>query len=353
MYKEFGSEYDWLSNSAFLRDSDTGFVKPDWQLFRSGRDAMKAFARIAGRKTVLLPALCCESMIIPFELNGYKLEYYKIKEDLSADESDVCAKLSDGAVLLYMRYFGVPAFSDEFLARLRAERPDVLIVEDRTHDVLCRRDAGGFKPDASLSSLRKWAALPEGGMLETALGSSETTEDSRFGDERRYVMETKSRYLENYDSALRDDFLPRLRASEHILDESGQPVKIGVECEKLLRSLDFESIIAKRQANASLLKSLLQPMADSGKLRFIGDGESSTLYLPFFLENRGEVQSAMAKKGVFCPVIWPMPPQTEGVCDFAKYVTEHMLGLPCDQRYDEADMRYIAAALEEILGAID
>ena len=352
MYREYGSEYDWLSNAAFLRDTDTCFVKPDWQLFRSGRDAMKAFARIAGRKTVLLPTLCCESMIVPFELNGYTVEYYKMKEDLSADEAHMLSKLSEGAVLLYMRYFGIPAFSDEFLSNLKAERPDVLIVEDRTHDVLCPRDEG-VKPDATLSSLRKWAALPDGGMLETQLGISETYEDSRFGDERCWIMQTKSRYLENYDSSLRDEFLPRLRNSEHILNESGEPVKIGAEYEKLLKSLDFESIIAKRQANVRLLKSLLQPMADAGRLRFIGDAESSTLYLPFFIENRGAVQAAMAGKGVFCPVIWPMPPQTEGICAVSKYVTEHMLGLPCDQRYDEADMRYIAAALQEILGAMD
>ena len=34
---EYGSEYHWLANEPFLREADTGFVRDDWQLYRSGR----------------------------------------------------------------------------------------------------------------------------------------------------------------------------------------------------------------------------------------------------------------------------------------------------------------------------
>jgi len=347
---EYGSEYDFLANQAYLRDYDTGFVKPDWQLYRSGRDAIKAFARIAGRKKVLLPALCCESMILPFEANGYTVEYYRLNMDLSGDREDVLSKLSPGCVLLYMRYFGIPVFEDSFLQQLRDRGEDILLVEDRTHDIILDRAEEGFRPDAMLSSLRKWAALPDGGMLKTELGSCDAVDDRRFADIRLGAMQKKSRYLQCWEPELKKEFLSELGCAADILDESGEPALMGKAEEKLLRSIDFKALLCRRQENALLLKELLSPLNDAGKLRFMTQNpESSTLYFPIYLEERKAVQSLMAQNDVYCPVIWPVPEPAEGICPTAEYVTGHMLAIPCDQRYDEADMRFIARTLTSIL----
>ena len=347
---EYGSEYDYLANEPFLRDYDTGFVKPDWQLYRSGRDALKAFARIAGRTKVLLPALCCESMVLPFEQNGYTVEFYKLCEDLRADEADVLSKLELGCVLLYMRYFGIPSFSDAFLQSVRDRGEDILILEDRTHDILVPRAEEGFIPDAMLSSLRKWAALPDGGMLKTELGSCEAVKDRRFADIRIGAMKKKSSYLSSWEPELKKEFLSELSCASDILDESGEPAAMGAAEEKLLRSIDFASLLKCRQENALLLKTLLMPLADCGKLRFLSDSpENSTLYFPIVLQERRPVQLAMAKRDIYCPVIWPMPEQAAGVCDVCTYMTEHMLAIPCDQRYSSEDMHFIAETLTAIL----
>ena len=347
---EYGSEYDILANLPFVEEKEQDFVRPEWQLYRSGRDAMKAFARIAGRKKVLLPALCCESMILPFELNAYEVVFYGLNEQLGGDEADVLAKLEKGCVLLYIRYFGIPAFSDAFLQRIRDMAMDILIVEDRTHDILVPRANEGFKPDAMLSSLRKWAALPDGGMLTTKLGSCEAADDNRFAAIRHAAMEKKSEYLKTWVPELKQQFLAELNTAAELLDLDGVPVKMGAGEEKLLRSLDFEKLYTKRAENAKLLKSLLLPLEQQGKLRFVTQQpENSTLYFPIFLEERAKAQGAMAKKDIYCPVIWPLPPQAEGVCKVTEYVVEHMLAIPCDQRYTAQDMHFIAESLGEIL----
>lgn len=347
---EYGSEYDWLANEPFIRDYDTGFVGENWRLYRSGRDAMKALARIAGRKKVLLPALCCESMILPFEKNGYKVEYYKLREELCADEADVLSKLEPGCILLYIRYFGIPAFSDAFLQSVRDRGEDILLVEDRTHDILVERGDEGFVPDAMLSSLRKWAALPDGGMLRTGLGSCEAVDDRRFANIRLDAMKKKSAYLESWEPELKKEFLSELAEASDILDESGEPALMGAAEEKLLRNIDFKKLLRRRQENALLLKELLLPLHQAGKLRFLSDSpENSTLYFPIMLENRRDVQLAMAKNDIYCPVIWPLPEQAEGICPVCEYVTEHMLAIPCDQRYTADDMRFIAGTLGTIL----
>ena len=196
---EYGSEFDLASNELVRGRWD---IPESWQLFRSGRDALKAFARLAGRRRVLMPALCCDSMIGPFRQNGWEVAFYRLRADLTADEADLRRKLRAEDVLLYMPYFGIPAFSPEQLARLRHDYPTLLFLEDRTHDILVPRAPCGFEPDATAASLRKWAALPEGGMLvfrDAFAGEP----DPRYGDLRLEAMEKKSRYLQSGDESPR------------------------------------------------------------------------------------------------------------------------------------------------------
>ena len=348
-WMEYGSEFDWKSNDALISDKPQRFVQADWQLYRSGRDAMKAAARIAGRRRVLLPALCCESMILPFSANGYDVEFYRMNCDLTGDEEDVRAKLTDGTALLYMRYFGITPFTDEFLRSLRGSGRDITFIEDRTHDVIVPRDEEGFSPDAVLASLRKWAALPEGGMLRTDMGKSIAGVDLRFGDTRREAMEMKVRYLETWDPGLKKEFLDMLHSAEHLLDESSEPCGMSAEYEALLRRIDFAALLEKRRANVARLYARLAAL-DGTRLCFLSrHPEESTLYFPIYLENRGEIQRAMAQHGVYCPVIWPEPEAAHGVCEVSRYVTEHMLALPCDQRYTPENMDFIADTLIEAL----
>ena len=348
-WMEYGSEFDWKSNDALFSDTPQGFVQDDWQLYRSGRDAMKAAARIIGGRRVLLPALCCESMILPFSANGYDVEFYKMNPDLTGDEADVRAKLADGTVLLYMPYFGIRPFTDEFLLSLRESGREIILVEDRTHDIIVPRRDEGFAPDAVLASLRKWAALPEGGMLRTDIGRCSAGVDARFGDTRREVMQMKVRYLETWESELKKEFLGKLHDAERLLDESGEPCRMSAEYEALLRCIDFTALLAKRRANVARLRERLAAL-DGTRLRFLsGHPEESTLYFPVYLENRSDIQRAMAQHGVYCPVIWPEPETAHGVCEVSRYVTEHMLALPCDQRYTPEDMDFIADMLIEAL----
>ena len=348
-WMEYGSEFDWQSNDALISDVPQCFVQDGWQLYRSGRDAMKAVARIIGGSRVLLPALCCESMILPFSANGYDVEFYKMNPDLTGDEADVCAKLTDGAALLYMRYFGIRPFTDEFLLSLRESGRGIILVEDRTHDIIIPRGEEGFTPDAVLASLRKWAALPEGGLLETKMGSCAASADARFGDTRREVMQMKVRYLETWEPELKKEFLDKLHSAERLLDESGEPCGMSAEYEALLRQIDFPALLAKRRANVARMKKRLAAL-DGTRLRFLSEHpEESTLYFPVYIENRGGIQRAVAQHGVYCPVIWPEPEAARGVCEVSRYVTEHMLALPCDQRYTPEDMDFIADTLIEAL----
>lgn len=345
---EYGSEFDYYSNRAF---PGKWTIPESWQLYRSGRDALKAFARLADRKRVLLPALCCDSMFLPFQLNGYEVTFYRVRGDFSADEQDVLAKLTDGAVLLYMRYFGIRPFTDTFLEKLRGSGREILFLEDRTHDILIPREKSGFRPDAVAASLRKWAALPEGGMLETQLGVYPAKTDTAYGDTRLDAMEKKSLYLQNGDEIIHAHYMEALRLADRLLDESGEPVRMHERYRKVLCGLDMNAILSSRRRNLRRLRLRLAPLIEDGTIHLMtGTPENSGLYLPILLENRNAVQRELIRRKFYCPAaIWPEPPEAAGICPVSHNVSEHMLSVLCDQRYTEADMDYQAENLIEIL----
>lgn len=346
---EYGSEFDWGANAPYLRTEDVGFLPPDWQLFRSGRDALKALAKQAGRKRVLLPALCCDSMLVPFRLAGYEIILYRLTEQYFSDEEDVTAKLRDGDILIYMPYFGIRPFRNAFLQHLRDSGRDIFLVEDRTQDILAP-GGGRFEPDATLASLRKWAALPEGGMLKMDGYAEADAPEPRFGEMRREAMEKKDRYLTSWEPSLKQDFLAEIHAAEALLDVGTEPHAMGEEWAVQLRRLDLPAIYAARVRNLRRLTEKLSALAAAGRFRFLtAEPEKSGLYLPLLMDDRDAVQRAMAAEGVYCPVLWPEPPEVSGVCPVSRSVVEHLLCLPCDQRYDATDMDFIADTLRTIL----
>ena len=343
---EYGSEHHWQSRTAYITGSG-GLEPEDWSFYRSGRDAMKQVAAMHRGGRVLLPALCCESMILPFEKNGCAVKFYKLKADLAGDEEEVLKKLGPGCILLYMIYFDVRPFSRTFLEKLRAL--GVFLLEDRTQDIIVRRREE-FLPDATVASLRKWAAMPEGGLLKTEAALPPAETDGRFARLRLEAMGEKGDYLELGRPEMKADFLKKLHEADELLDESGKAVAMSPENLGYIEELDFERILERRRQNCSVLRRELKEAAAAGKLSFRGSGEkTSGLYLGVMLNNRDAVQKYMAERSIYCPVIWPVPDEAKGVCENCEYVAGHMLALPCDQRYGQKDMEHIAAVLKAAL----
>ena len=344
--REYGSEHHWQSRTAYITGSG-GLEPEDWSFYRSGRDAMKQVAAMHRGGRVLLPALCCESMILPFEKNGCAVKFYKLKADLAGDEEDVLKKLGPGCILLYMTYFDVRPFSQAFLEKLRAL--GVFLLEDRTQDIIVRRREE-FLPDATVASLRKWAAMPEGGLLKTEAALPPAETDGRFARLRLEAMGEKGDYLELGRPEMKADFLKKLHEADELLDESGKAVAMSPENLGYIEELDFERILERRRQNCSVLRRELKEAAAAGKLSFMGSGENTSgLYLGVMLNNRDTVQKYMAERSIYCPVIWPVPDEAKGVCENCEYVAGHMLALPCDQRYGQKDMEHIAAVLKAAL----
>ena len=352
---EYGSEFDWDSSSFYMEDDiESHYIKSKVAYrFRSGRDALKAVAQQYKKthNTVLLPALCCESMVTPFSMNGYHVAFYKLKEDLTADEDDIKAKMSDTALMVYISYFGIDPLSAISLEALKEGYPNAKFIEDRTHTPLENNTNREFVPDAMVISIRKWLAIADGGLVfSNDKFEKNIPADCYFSDLRKEAMKKKSEFLQSGDEKLKEHFRMLLGEAGDLLDVSPNPYGMTeVSAEQLLK-IDYNGIFEQRVKNVQTLKEGLYPFVDCGKLKFITSSpEKSTLYFPVVVKNRDSVQKSLAEKAVFCPVIWPIPEQAKNICANSEYVAENMLAIPCDQRYKREDMLKIIEIIKTVI----
>jgi len=347
---EYGSEFDWGSNYKFMQENIKHRYLQEGEYFRSGRDVFRAIAlKYKGEfKRVLLPALCCESMVTPFEMNGYDISYFKLNDDITANFEDIVSKLHSGTIFLYMNYFGIPSLSDEKLSIIKESYQNILIVEDRTHDILMPR-RNKFFPDFTVISIRKWLAIPDGGILYSQQKKESFPKgmDAYFGDIRNDALKNKSTYLTSGDVQIKSQFRKQLEAANNYLDKSESVVAMSIKSYETLKCVDFYKISQSRQQNIRVLSFLLKSISSIKDILI--DTEQTLLYYPILVENRDEVQRKLAQNNIYCPVIWPLPNSAIGVCTVSEYISKNMLALPCDQRYGKSDMEHICKVLEQVL----
>ena len=353
LIREFGSEFDLASNGEYIGSDINQAFFNNAVLLRSGRDGLRAIAKKYNGlyNRLVLPALCCESMVSPFQSNGYDVVCFKLNNDLTGNAEDVLAKLQPNDVFLYMNYFGIQSFSDETLELIRACFADLIMIEDKTHDFFSSK-CNGFVPNFTVCSIRKWLAIPDGGLLfsEDEQVKFEKENNTFFADIRTEGLKNKSEYLKFGNPQLKELFRSQLDNANDYMDNDYTVAVQSQESQEILREVNFNKIVQVRRGNIRALFEQLKNIAGIKHLQSFSS-DNCVLYYPILVDNRIEIQKKLAENNIYCPVIWPLPPLFVGICEVSDYISEHILAIPCDQRYRSSDMEYISTSLKKILGA--
>ena len=355
MIKEYGYEYNATINAKLLSHVGwRGTDKKFWGAYslRSGRDALKLIAREHPNSNVFLPALCCDSMISPFEMYGCNIIYYPLTREIKSDFFELLNKLQSvkgKKLLLLCDYFAIKAFDFNQIWKLKNLFNDLTIIKDITHTLLSEKKMESCV-DYTIASLRKWVNVPDGGLLWTkqSLNDPQLSEDSTFAKQRLRAQCMRTEYFNTGNENTKIEYRKIFSCVSSILEGDIFPVKMTEYSYETALKTDWERIKQSRKENANVLVSVL---LDDQKVRVINRGiDNSNLYVPILINNRDEIQGVLSSKGIFNTVIWPLRREQLIACSTAKYVADHMLAVPCDQRYTKEDMLYIGS---EIMRAIN
>ena len=338
MIQEYGYEYDATLNKE-LWDKTKGITTDDKfegaLCLRSGRDALKAIAREYSSCQVFLPALACDSMVSPFRQYNHEVRFYSLNNDYSINLPSLEKNIGSGLCLfLYMDYFGCPVITNEKLIEIQTKYPRMIFIEDRTHNLIWERKRS-FIPDYTIASLRKWIAIPDGGLLWGRI-TKPLSADVLFTETRLKAQMLRHQYFISGNEEIKENYRRIFSTVSDIMD-ADEPSKMSAYSYALAAEADWDRIRFQRKKNAEILSNILEPYVTLIQK----EAELSSLYVPFLVQHRDTIQRNLSAKGIFNTVIWPLSDEQTQKCRVASHTMASMLAAPCDQRYTIDDMKYI------------
>lgn len=315
----------------------------------SGRTGLRLIAqRLDG--PVLLPSYLCASMIQPFREERVPVAFYRVAADLTVDVDDLMHRFRSvhPAAILVVAYFGFP-LEPRLRDALDELRPHCRIIEDCVQGSLLEFPSPvvGVTGDFVLTSFRKYLPVPDGGVV---LGPA-ADELPQFAPSRSRYVQWRAigkalcrEYMEGAPEEVVPGYRALLRAAEDMLDAETPIEGMSEYSAALFETLDLGAAAAIRRENYSFLASFF---ADSSVSRIATPmrSELPPAVSPLFFtvrvdpDYRDAIRDALRQARVFLPVHWPIPAEVDRA-EFADAagLSDSILGLHVDQRYDRADM---------------
>lgn len=300
-------------------------------------------------KVALLPAYTCSTVINPFIQKGWFIVYYKINKDLTIDCDNIIEKAKEFSpeIVLFHPYYGTDLEEAEVNALIQVKKYAKFIIEDATQCLysLKKYDFVDFK----VCSLRKWYPIPDGAFLDTGFSMSDSylNENSLF-----IVNQLDAMYLRNVYFQTNDETIKKISIRLHKLanTEASKTIvshRISSYSKIVLDNIDVENCKNRRFENFVFLDSQLKESDSIYKVIKKYRVGSAPLYFPVYVADREKIQKELAARHVYAPILWPLYETKMLIDESISYIYEHILLIPCDQRYDLTDMAFVVRLLNE------
>lgn len=352
--REFGSEHPAVVlPDGYFENLNKYGRELTW--LRTGREALlyaSCNCKPGKESVILCPAYSCWSMIAPFEFSGWTVVYYRLNKDLTVDLNSLeqALKWCRPDAILTMNYYG-SASTKEAVAKVKAWDEKITVIEDFSHCTFSLDMIFDEAVDFYVTSIRKSVGVCDGALVMSKKPTNRHyigNEAPNFGSLRLGAQRQKGRYAVTKMQDEKDVFLSELRQGEAMIDKLDGVHPISVVSMRMLETLNGEEIALARRENMKHLWTLL-----NGKVEMIPGLErgfdGAPFSLPILVDNRDAVQKKLAQRGVYAPVLWPIDEKARKVCENSARVSDHMLSLPIDQRYDWDDMEDVAKIVLETL----
>lgn len=318
------------------------------------REALCVIARHldVSDKVVLLPAYTCDTVITPFKEQGWICVYYPVDLQLRIE--------TQSALDLYNQYHAslivVHPYYGKDLNKAEMDLLDYLhgkgckVVVDLTQCIFSSQRLSCV--DYYVGSYRKWFAVPDGGYLEY-VGQTDgidapLEENVDFVSLQRDAMYLRGLYFQNDNEEVKGISRRLNKMAVEMTDFNIAPHKMSEISCALLAKEDKVENQRSRYANYKLLLEQLKTV--QGCRVFcdeMNEVSSAPLYFMVYVDDRSELQMDLAEHHIYAPVIWPVVYDEVVINDTIKYIYDHILAIPIDQRYDEHDMENIVETIKE------
>lgn len=311
MIKEIGGYFELeLKNSGYFPHSDGICVN-------SGRNALEYILRsLPLIKHIWIPYFTCDVILEPLRKLHLPYSFYSINNNLEVDEK---IDLNNEEYILVTNYFGI---KDEYIKQIAKIYKDKLIV-DNAQSYFTPRIWG----TNAIYSPRKFVGVPDGGIAYT--------ENETVSSQMPYSIsyDKCSHLLKRIDLGASDGYTDFKNNSKSI---SEQPIlKMSELTTRLLYNIDFEFVKERRVDNFVVLHTFLKDK-NLFTIPSLDSFECPMVYP--YLTNDTTLRKRLIDNKIFVAKYWPNVHQWCKENSLEYYLTENIIPLPIDQRYNEQDM---------------
>lgn len=345
---ELGSEFHLSLNTLWtVKDNLFDYLKNyTVQWYDYGRSALRHIPIKKG-KTILLPEFICESVTACFEKDS--LRFYKIDAEFHIDILDLMNKIDETVGYIYVaHYFGFLQKPDVLTAiRELADRKGITVIEDTTQSLFSDHVPCGRYMTASV---RKWMAVPMGGILYTDWGGVIPDQEQcpyNNNHAKAYGMILKDMFLKTgYDA--NSEYRKIFVEAEKEIDAQTDVCRLSDLSRFLIGCVDVNELIRKRKHNAHRLAEGLERIGIRSIRPF--EKDECPLVYPIRVKNRDAFRRYLIEHRIYCAVHWPFdgiaPEERENAIDNAGT----LISLPIDQRYSDREIDYMLDVIDRYGG---
>lgn len=290
----------------------------------TGRNALEYILKVNNYSSIYIPYYTCEVLLEPIRKSGIPFHFYTIDKNL---DPIVDFEIEASECFLYTNYFGIKQHTVNNLAKMGMN----LIIDNS--------QAFYAKPLPGIDtfySCRKFFGVPDGSYLQSKHISS-----AKF--ERDVSYERMSHLLISIDQSIEKGY-ESFKINNDVLSKN--PIRrMSFLTEYLLKSIDYEDCKTKRNRNFNILHNAL---SGNNQLAIDTSLIDGPLCYPF-LSNKENIKKKLIAKRVFAPVFWPNVLKWTTEKMFENYLTQNLVPLPIDHRYDQDDMERIINYLKQML----
>lgn len=282
----------------------------------SGRTAISVALNLSSAKKVYIPVYNCISVENELKKRSIAYEFYNIDRDFLP----VNVSLEKDEYLLYINYFGITP--KECIEQIK--KTYVNVIFDNTQAFFARPVLDCY----NCYSCRKFIGVSDGSYL-----IKKDIDASKLSLKKDYSYKRAEYLLKCIDCGTNAAY------SEHLLceDDIAQDIlEMSNLTRYILSSIDYEAVKYKRLANFNYTHKIL---CNINELNIHLEEQIPMVY-PLLIKN-SNLRKILVDNKIYVPQWWKWIINSDISNDWEKYLSEFLIPIPIDQRYNQSDMDYI------------
>lgn len=303
------------------------------------------------KKVALLPGYTCESVILPYIKEDYKLIFYNFHKDLTIDLADLDYKIKEynPSILHIHGFYGYNTFINAKQIILTAKEKGCVIIQDDTQTVFS--DTEIIDADYYLGSLRKWIEIPDGAFIFTDKKSIQLEEinNNNFINTVVEAFKLKTEYVKSLNPSIKTNYKKLFVNAQNMIDGDLSIYQMSDISKGIFNTINLNDLIIKRIGNYNYLFRKIFNCFKNIKPLFSSPVPSNIcpIYFPIYVKDREKFQKTLSDNDIYATIIWPKYFKITGLKEETEYIYNNIIGIPCDQRYKEQDMQRVIEVLKK------